>query len=109
MFGREAAEEIIPLVQSRAGARGELDDFRGREIRRMLSSATSILKPSASATSILVSSTTGARTEDRRIFQRLVFALGGGEQHDAHLLAEVERRGADEIADVFNEENFRPR
>ena len=38
------------------------------------------------------------------IFRRLVLALGGRKQHDLVRLAEIERGGADQIADILDEQ-----
>lgn len=46
------------------------------------------------------------RTSDHvGVFQRLILALGHGDEHHAMLFAEVEHGRADEIADIFDEEH----
>jgi hypothetical protein len=42
--------------------------------------------------------------EHGRIFQRLVLAVGDGQEHDAEVLAQIIAGRADEVADVFDDE-----
>lgn len=44
--------------------------------------------------------------ENGRILKGFIFAFGGGQQNDLHGLAEVVGRGANKVADVFDEEQF---
>ena len=47
--------------------------------------------------------------EHHRILRRLVVALGGREQRHVAVLAEVETRGTDEIADILDEQDIQTR
>jgi hypothetical protein len=44
--------------------------------------------------------------EDRRVFERLVFALGGGEQQHPQALAQVVGAGAHQVAHVFDHQQL---
>ena len=44
------------------------------------------------------------RVEDRRVFQRLIFALRSRHQHQAKILAKVVAGGANKIAHIFDEQ-----
>ena len=46
--------------------------------------------------------------EEAGILERLVFAFGHAQQHNANALAQVVARRADEVADIFNEEIVEP-
>jgi hypothetical protein len=47
-----------------------------------------------------------AGAENDRVLGRLVIALGHAQQSDVTVLAEVEARGTDEIADIFDEQEI---
>jgi len=40
------------------------------------------------------------------IFQRLVVAFGGADEHDLHILAEIVAGGTNQVADIFDEEHI---
>jgi hypothetical protein len=52
----------------------------------------------------LVSTTISARAEHVRVLERLVLALGHGQDHGLRALAQVEQRGADQVADVLDQQ-----
>ena len=47
--------------------------------------------------------------EHRRVFERLVLALGGRHQHEAQALAQVVGGGADQVADVLDPQQIQLR
>ena len=57
----------------------------------------------------MLNTTRSRRTENHRVLGRLVVALGDAEQSDVSVLTEIETRRADQIANVFNEQQVESR
>ena len=75
---------------------------------RMLAAAASRLKSQARCQIKLADDHRVGLVEHGRIFQRLVLAVGDGEQHDAQVLAQIIAGRADEVADVLDDEEVQP-
>ena len=102
--GTPRAQVIDEFLHARAGLRRELEDFHPRPHGLDALVRGRGVKFYSRGQIGLGDDRHVRRVEDRRILPGLVFPLGHREQHQTQVLAQVEGRGADEVADVFDEQ-----
>jgi hypothetical protein len=104
--GSATHQKIAPVLESLSCPGRQLEDSGGRtDASHVIESELSIEAGWTGKIEFGDDHRAG-RVEQRGILQRFIFTFGGGEEGDAEVLTEIEGGWANEIADIFDEEQI---
>src|SRR5690348_10932582 len=103
MFCKPLSEEVLKALHPLAGLRRKAEDLHTRTHRFDTLPGSLPIELYCRGEFILGNHCDVRTVEDRRIFQRLVLALGNRHQYEPQTFAQVIRRRAHEVADVLYE------